>query len=148
MMKRAAITALSYVAALIVACVLAAATSFPFLKPVDFSVQIQMVIMAVMSGVYTLAFTPLVIGAEVLVRKLRTHRALPLSALPVFGASFPVLGFVCFPDRWWPEEPFDMKSLHLIVFFLLALFSIGIGLVLAIIRNRRVANNELESIVA
>ncbi len=139
-MKKAAITVSTYLAAIPAACVLAAATSFPFLQPVDFSVEFQMIITGFLSGFYVLTFTPFVVVGEVLMRKVRTHRVLPLVAVPMFGAVFPLLGFVLFPDRWWPDEPIDMKSSHLVVFICLALVSIGVGAIVALIRNRRPAN--------
>lgn len=139
-MKKVILTVLTYVGALLAGCILAGLASFPFLREGDFSIQFQMIVLAIMSGFYILAFLPLVIVAEVLIRRTRTHRILHLSAIPVFGALFPVLAFVLYPKRWWPEEPFDIRSAQFLVLLLLALLSIGVGITLSLVANKRPAN--------
>ena len=91
--------------------------------------------MVFLSGAYILSFSPIVVLAEMLARKLATHRFLPIVAIPVLGGLFPILGFVIFPGQWWPEEPFDMKAEQQFLFVLLALVSTGLGLVSALLIN-------------
>lgn len=139
-MKKALIQILIYVAGIIAACLLAAMTRLLFLKPGDFSVQAQMMIIAFMSGFYILTFVPLVVVTHILLRKVRPHLWLPLWAIPTFGAIFPWLGKIPFHQRYWPEEPIDMEGSHLVVFSLLALFSISLGVFFTFLSNKRLAH--------
>ena len=141
-MNRVVLSLLTYLGGIVIACGAVAATSYPFLEAGDFSIGLEVLVMVVLSGFYLLAFTPFVILGELLVRKLVTHRMVPLLAFPIFGALFPALGFWLFPGRWWPEEPFDMKSAHLLVFLPLALFSVGVGIGFTWFRCREIASVE------
>jgi len=148
MMVRVIFPVLRYVGALAGACVLAGGTSFPFLKPGDFSVLFQATLMAAFSGCYTLAFTPIVIMTEIMARRMRSHHLLPLWAIPVFGACFPVVGFVLLPRTWWPEEPADMDGRQIAAVLVPAAFALGTGVLAVCVSSKRAANQAVPAISA
>jgi hypothetical protein len=141
MIKKTIFAILRYVGAIIGACVLAGVTAVPFLKSGDFSVPIQMIFMAAVSGFYIVTFAALVILAEVFIRRISRHYLLPIWSIPVFGGCFPVIGFVLFPRTWWPEEPADMDARHIAAFLALAVFSLAVVAIVIKLRNRQSANN-------
>ena len=147
-MKKSLINVGTYFAALLAAGVIASLVSVPFLTSGDFSVQFQAIAMGVLTEFYVACFLPIVIVVHLLIRGLRSHRRLPVAALPLFGALFPVAGFVFLPKRWWPEEPFDMLLTHWGGFAILAGLSIGIGMVFVLMKNRRLSNQKMQSISA
>jgi len=147
-MKNSLINIGTYFAALLAAGVVASLVSVPFLTSGDFSVQFQAIAMGVLTEFYLACFLPLVLIVHFLIRGLRSHRRLPLTALPCFGAFFPVAGFVFLPQRWWPEEPFDMLIKHWGGFTILAALSIGIGIIFVLMKHRRLSNQKMQSISA
>ena len=102
--------------------------------------------MGVLTEFYLACFLPIVLVVHVLIRRLKSHRRLPIVALPCFGAVFPVAGFVFLPKHWWPEEPFDMLLKHWGGFTILASLSIGIGMVFVLMKNRRLSNQKVDPI--
>lgn len=127
-MKRTALAVCIYVGALLLACVLAGLSALLFLRPGDLPVGLQALILAVASGLGVVAFMPFVVVAQVALRRLTTHRLVPLFALPVFGAGFSVLGFLLHAQmRWWPDGLVPVDAMDWVAVLLLAVFALGVG---------------------
>jgi len=131
-MKKTWMPILIYIGAILVGCICAGIAALPFLKPGDFSVELQMAFVSVTTGFYILAFTPFVIIIEIVIRKKRMHCILPFTTIPLFGAVFPVIGFTLFSDGWWPRDSFCM----IWSFLVLALVTIIIGTPFTLIISR------------
>jgi hypothetical protein len=55
------------------------------------------------------------------------RRFLSRWSIPVFGASFPLIGFFLFPSSWWPDNHADMDTQHLLAFALSSAFALAIA---------------------
>lgn len=95
-------------------------------------------------GLYVLCVTPLVIVAHIAIRKVRSHRLLPLVALPcsvlLFFLASLLASLLFRPRSGWPENPADMRLRHWVGLLVVAALSIGAGMACVMWRKKRASN--------
>ena len=68
-MRKAIVIMVAYVVAIPVACIAVGAASLPFLKPGDFTVPAQAIIISLLCVFYVLCFAPFAVAAHLLLRR-------------------------------------------------------------------------------
>ena len=129
-----------YLLAMAAACgciLLLSTVIIPLSGGCDYGIVVGVMVCLLFVGQYVALSIPITLLFQFISVDPFVRRWLPMVALPAMVPLYWLSIWVCFPDRGYPEEAFDMKRRHLAVFAFASVSSAGVGVLILKAWRRR-----------